>query len=276
MARPRKQGIDYFPFDVDFFQDEKVVAIAGEFGLKGEITMIKLLCAVYRNGYFVEWSEMMKYKLLTQLPGVSAELLDHIVLRLVKWGFFDKGLFDSASVLTSSGIQRRYFEAVKYRRQNADLPFLLSLPQENPPKTVVSSKKTPVSHTLTPQIKRNKSKVKILPTVVDNIATSGKTTATALKTLEKVSLEKSIASMQSDQIWGEAISMRYALSTDSLKARIAEFEQHCKCLGQLEHTDITAAKRHFCLWLNKNKTAAPQQTPAQKDYSDDDFGSVDC
>ena len=34
MARPRKTGLDYFPFDVDFFEDEKIVAIAGEFGLK--------------------------------------------------------------------------------------------------------------------------------------------------------------------------------------------------------------------------------------------------
>ena len=32
MARPRKQGIDYFPFDVDFFEDDKVALIEAEFG----------------------------------------------------------------------------------------------------------------------------------------------------------------------------------------------------------------------------------------------------
>ena len=107
MARPIKQGLDYFPFDVDFFNDEKIFAIAGEFGIKGEITTVKLLCAVYRNGYYIEWTEMLKYKLLKELPGVSADLLDQIIKRLVKWDFFDKGLFDSDSILTSIGIQRR-------------------------------------------------------------------------------------------------------------------------------------------------------------------------
>ena len=36
MARPVKDGLDYFPLDVDVFEDEKIEAIAGEFGLKGE------------------------------------------------------------------------------------------------------------------------------------------------------------------------------------------------------------------------------------------------
>lgn len=108
MARPIKYGLDYFPFDVDFFSDEKLYAISGEFGIKGEITTIKLLCAVYRNGYYIEWTEMLKYKLIKELPGVSPELLDQIIKRLVKWDFFDKGLFDTASILTSRGIQRRY------------------------------------------------------------------------------------------------------------------------------------------------------------------------
>ena len=45
MARPNKIGLDYFPLDVDIFEDEKISAISGEFGIKGEITVIKLLCA---------------------------------------------------------------------------------------------------------------------------------------------------------------------------------------------------------------------------------------
>ena len=34
MARPNKEGLDYFPFDVDFFSDEKIGSISGEFGIK--------------------------------------------------------------------------------------------------------------------------------------------------------------------------------------------------------------------------------------------------
>lgn len=125
MARPLKRGLDYFPFDIDFFEDEKIGAISGEFGIKGEIATIKLLCAVYRNGYFLQWNEMLKMKLLKNLPGVSAELIDQIVSRLVKWGFYDQSLFDSDKILTSVGIQTRYFEAIKRRKTNEVFPYLL-------------------------------------------------------------------------------------------------------------------------------------------------------
>lgn len=125
MARPLKKGLDYFPFDIDFFEDEKIGAISGEFGIKGEIATIKLLCAVYRNGYFLQWNEMLKMKLLKNLPGVSAELIDQIVSRLVKWGFYDQSLFDSDKILTSVGIQTRYFEAIKRRKTNEVFPYLL-------------------------------------------------------------------------------------------------------------------------------------------------------
>lgn len=125
MARPNKMGLDYFPFDIDFFEDEKIVAISGEFGIKGEIVAIKLLCAIYKNGYFILWNDLMKFKLLKNLPGVSSELLDSIMNRLVLWGFFDKDLFDSMGVLTSAGIQKRYFKISKRRKSVDDFRYLL-------------------------------------------------------------------------------------------------------------------------------------------------------
>ncbi len=103
MARPKKQGLDYFPLNTDFFEDDKIVPVTGEFGLKGEIVAIKLLCAIYRNGYFIEWSERLRLKFLRDLPGISASLLDMIVSRLVQWGFFDETLVNSVRILTSNG-----------------------------------------------------------------------------------------------------------------------------------------------------------------------------
>lgn len=125
MARPNKVGLDYFPFDVDFFEDEKIEAIFVEFGIKGEITVIKLLCAIYRNGYFIQWNERLKIKLLKNLPCISSELLEQIIKRLIKWDFFNEGLFNSDSILTSTGIQKRFFSVAKRRKQNEDYPYLL-------------------------------------------------------------------------------------------------------------------------------------------------------
>ena len=124
MARPPKSGLEYFPLDVDFFEDEKITAISREFGCKGEAVALRLLCAVYRNGYFAVWGDGLKEKLLRSTPGLTPGLLEQIVNRLVKWDFFDKDLFHSAKVLTSKGIQRRYFTATK-RRQTGENPAYL-------------------------------------------------------------------------------------------------------------------------------------------------------
>ena len=166
MARPQKQGIDYFPFDVDFFEDEKIEAISGEFGIKGEITVIRLLCAIYRNGYFVLWSDIQRMRLLKKLPGVSSELLDRIVNRLVRWDFFDKDLFHSARVLTSSGIQKRYFSAVQRRKFGDSLPFLIGsnecdrdTARKNGVNVYNNSSQEELMYAKTPQSKVKESKV---------------------------------------------------------------------------------------------------------------------
>lgn len=187
MARPRKTGLDYFPFDCDFFSDERIVVLAGEFGIKGEIVAVKLLCAIYHNGYFALWNEPLKFKLTHLCQGTTPELVDQIVIRLVRWGFFDKDLFDSAKVLTSVEIQENYFLASRKRVIRDDLPYLLIpnpniLPErqrkwkesepilaENQLQTTtvsdaqndfsgVSAEKTPISGGKTPQIKEKKNK----------------------------------------------------------------------------------------------------------------------
>ena len=131
MARPRKTGLDYFPFDCDFFEDRKMIAISGEFGINGEIVAVKLLCEIFRNGYFIEWDELLKFKLAHICPGVSPEIIEQIVRRLVSWGFFDQGLYESTQILTSVDIQERYFNVAKYRITSRELPYLLLDPVRN-------------------------------------------------------------------------------------------------------------------------------------------------
>ena len=124
MARPHKIGLDYFPLDVDFFEDEKILAISGEFAVKGEIIALRLLCEIYKNGYFVEWSELLKNK-MARLGGLSAGLIDEVVQKLVKYGFFDESIFREFNILTSVGIQKRFFEAVKRRKDVNFSDYLL-------------------------------------------------------------------------------------------------------------------------------------------------------
>ncbi len=154
MARPQKEGLDYFPFDVDFFNDEKIEAISVEFGIKGEIIAIRLLSAIYRNGYFIEWSEALKYK-LAKNTNLKPELINEVVTRLVKWGFFEKSVFDSVKILTSKGIQKRYLEATK-RRNSIGLKHYCLLDDNNNRVNVYNNSKNEDTNA---QSKVNKSKV---------------------------------------------------------------------------------------------------------------------
>lgn len=131
MARPVKEGLDYFPLYVDIFEDEKIEAISGEFGIKGEIIVVKLLCAIYKKGYFILWSDLIIAQMLKRLPGISKDLLNNVVERLVLWEFFDKDLFHSAGILTSEKIQENFFEATRRRKSPKPTLYVLDKFLEN-------------------------------------------------------------------------------------------------------------------------------------------------
>ena len=157
MARPNKQGLDYFPLDVGIFENEKILAISGEFAVKGEIIVLRLLCEIYRNGYFVEFSELLKNK-LAKLGGLSGGLVEEVVKQLVKYGFFDGSLFSEYNILTSKNIQKTFLEATK-RRKEIDISqfWLLNGVNAN-----INNTSSGVNANINSQSKVNKSKVNVL------------------------------------------------------------------------------------------------------------------
>ena len=127
MARTNKTGIDYFPFDVDFFQDEKIQFVSARFGLKGEVIAIRLLCKIYRNGYYTEWNDDTALLFAKSVgDGCQDSFVKDVVCELLKRGFFERSIFERFSILTSRGIQNRYFEATKrYKKVEVIGEFLL-------------------------------------------------------------------------------------------------------------------------------------------------------
>lgn len=116
MARPIKLGLDYFPFEVDFFEDDKTELISAEFGNKGELVMLRLLSLIYKNGYFYEWNEEKALLLAKRVGnGCTGALVDEIVSRLAMRSFFDERVLRSFGVLTSERIQENYLAAVSRR-----------------------------------------------------------------------------------------------------------------------------------------------------------------
>lgn len=116
MARPQKTGIDYFPLDVDMDQDDKILLIEAEHGVEGFGILIKLLMKIYKEGYFYEWTEKEQL-LFSKRVNVDINRVNVVINSCLKWGFFDKRLFNEHSILTSNGIQKRYLEATSRRKK---------------------------------------------------------------------------------------------------------------------------------------------------------------
>lgn len=121
MARKTKIGLSYFPLDVNFFTDDKILFVSARFGIKGELIAIKLLCKIYSDkGYYKKWSED-EALLFAKHVGFEYMLVNDVVNELIKRDFFNKIIFDSFGVLTSKGIQERYFEVASRRKENVEI-----------------------------------------------------------------------------------------------------------------------------------------------------------
>lgn len=122
MARPLKDGIDYFPFDVGFLQDKKIRLIKGEYGAKGVLVVLQLLCSIYKeNGYFTT-CDSDDFMLVADAVGCGCDpkTIEEVVQGCLRRSIFDSGVFEAFGVLTSRGIQRRYLRALS-TRDNIDI-----------------------------------------------------------------------------------------------------------------------------------------------------------
>ena len=114
MARPMKQGLDYFPLDVN--HDDKMKMIEAKYEVAGFGIVIKMWQIIYDNGYFIKWTER---ELLLYKNRINADinLINDVINECLKWDIFNKEMFDKYKILTSSGIQKRYVEAIKRRKE---------------------------------------------------------------------------------------------------------------------------------------------------------------
>ena len=114
MPRPQKEGIDYFPFDIDFFSDPKIKILKARYGVDGIAIYMYLLCEIYRSGYYIRFNEDSQYIISDDLK-MSPDKVMQVLKFLLERSLFDNKLFQSDAVLTSAGIQKRFQFAVKER-----------------------------------------------------------------------------------------------------------------------------------------------------------------
>ena len=126
-GRPPKEGLDYF--ELDCHMDEKVRKIQAEFGLKGIAVFVLLLQRIYgEKGYYCPWNddELLLFMSDTGATGGDRNLINEIVLACIRRDIFSHELYEKYGILTSSGIQKRYFRATSRRGwQNVKEEYLL-------------------------------------------------------------------------------------------------------------------------------------------------------
>ena len=117
-------GIPYFPLDVHL--DDKFDLIEADFGLKGFAIVVKLFQKIYGGqGYYCEWTKDVA-SLFAKNINAGGDVVSEIVAASIKRGIFDEELFTEYQILTSKGIQQRYFEAVSRRKKvNVKKEYLL-------------------------------------------------------------------------------------------------------------------------------------------------------
>lgn len=128
MARPAKVGLDYFPVDVDIFDNEKLFDVQNKYGPLGETIFMRLLCLIYKNGYYYRFEDIdrlsaMLVKSIGNRWVRDKQTVKQVILYLAECNLFSKELMQE-NVLTSAGIQRRYLKAAE-RRKSLNTQYLI-------------------------------------------------------------------------------------------------------------------------------------------------------
>ena len=177
MARPKKKGLDYFRLDVDIFDDEKLFDVQNEYGPLGEVIYIRLLCLIYKNGYYYKFEDLDKFSamIIRSIGNRWArdkKTVKEVILYLAKINLFSAELMQR-NVITSRSIQERYLTAVERRQskieeynlleKNGEQEGLLSVPknQINVTETKVNVAETHINVNDNPTKKRRQKESKV-------------------------------------------------------------------------------------------------------------------
>lgn len=123
MPRTKKDGLAYFPFDVNFFSDDKIENLRWAHGPVGILTYINLLARMYTHRYFIEFKDIddlarsIAKDIACDQMRKTATRVTEIINYLVGSGILDKGLYEQG-VVSGQAMQEQYIiSAHRMRRK---------------------------------------------------------------------------------------------------------------------------------------------------------------
>lgn len=118
MARPRKEGMDYFPHDTDAVNDTKIEALRMLYGNDGYAFYFILLELIYRQPNFeLDVSDAETIQILAKKVEVTPEKFNSMLQTAIKRDCFDASAYHERCVLTSEGVKKRSKVVVEKREK---------------------------------------------------------------------------------------------------------------------------------------------------------------
>ena len=127
MGRPIKTGLSYFPKDVDFYNDYKIMDLLEKYGPVGVTIYEVLLTEIYKNGYYLaEPIDRISTKIVRIIGAkwVQKRLVSQVILDCGELGLFETTLLQHG-VITSVGIQRRFAIVTSRNKVNKEKYWLI-------------------------------------------------------------------------------------------------------------------------------------------------------
>ena len=278
MGRQRKVGLDYFPIDVDMFQDIKVRKLIRHQGGKAITVYALLLCYIYKSGYYLRWDKELPF-IISELLGYEEVFITEVIKCCLLLGLLDKALYDSESVLTSKGIQLRYLRSCsEIRRKGVIKEYNLISSEEksiSSEEKLISSEEKPISSeeiisseemyknvqecTIKETEKENEKERSLSPTPpYSKEKEKEKEKENPLPLLRacartreesELKLHDQLQELCKDSSWKELVAMRYAIKAQDVISLFSEFELECKINEKCYHESLGDLKRHFSNWL---------------------------
>ena len=103
-------SVDYFPLTVNFFDRDAIELAEAKYGIRVDGAVCKLLCKIFKEGYYIPWGEEQSLIFARKLGGeLKGKEIDGII-----------------QILTSLEIQHIWIDATcRRKRKLEDLPYLL-------------------------------------------------------------------------------------------------------------------------------------------------------
>ena len=155
MGRARKIGLDYFAFDIDFFDDIRTRKLIKHQGAKAISVYTLLLCTIYKSGYYIKWDDELSL-MFSDKTGYDEAYIGEVIRCCVNVGLLDKEMFDKG-VLTSEWIQDRYSKISRTTKRICAMDEYCLISSEEKP---ISSEEKPISSEEKPK-SQSKEKKKV-------------------------------------------------------------------------------------------------------------------